>query len=262
MGSAINLTSDGSFVTGSSVFIKGQSNYFVILNDGRSAKISSQVSDPATSLTFFKADINNIPVVNLAESRDLSVGDKVLFVNNSLQNFVSKASFAQVSVSQKDVATQVFSADYSKNSFGVQNNSQLLSGQAVINTNADVAGVWNGTNIVPSSMLKAAMVLYFANNQKISRPSFGFSYSFITKNEVAISGLTQGILIKDASGVPSKQAGLLMGDIITKIDQSSIDENSLVDDILQKYKPGDKVVFTVIRKSQSLSLTFIVGELK
>ena len=62
--------------------------------------------------------------------------------------------------------------------------------------------------------------------------------------------------------MPSKQAGLLMGDIITKIDQSSIDENSLVDDILQKYKPGDKVVFTVIRKSQSLSLTFIVGELK
>lgn len=261
-GAAINLTSDGGFVTGSSSFAKNQGNYFVVLSDGRSAKITGQVSDPTTSLEFFKAEINKVPLASLAESKNLNVGDKVIFVNNSLQNFFSKAAISRVVASQKDIAGQTFLADYPRNSFAAQANSPLLSGQALIDANADIVGIWNGSNIIPSNLLKSAMGLFFADNQKITRPSFGFSYAIITANESKLGLLAEGALVKDASGLSAKQAGMLPGDIITRFDNADISQNIFMDEILQKYKPGDVAAVNVIRAGKNIMLKLTVGELK
>jgi serine protease Do len=111
-------------------------------------------------------------------------------------------------------------------------------------------------------VLKQAMNLYFLNEGKIIRPSFGFSYNIVTQNESKLTGQNEGALIKDVSGLSAKQAGLLVGDIITVADGQAVNENSFLEEILQKYKPGNKMSLTVLRKNQTVNLTFTVGQLK
>jgi serine protease DegQ len=261
-GGAINLTSDGTFITSASAFGKTGGDYYVVLNDGRSAKVATNVLDPATSLMFFKANLSGVPTANLAASKDLSLGDKILFVNNSLQNFVDRASAGLVIFSQVDVQGQVFDSDLPRRSFGIQPDLGLLNGQVLANTNGDVEGIWNGTAIISSDVLKQAMDLYFGSGQTINRPSFGFSYSVITQAEGSVTGQSQGALVKQISGVEAKQAGLLLGDIITSVNGSAVSESSPLEQTLQNFKPGDQVLLTVLRKNQTINLTLTVGELK
>lgn len=263
-GTAINLTSDGSFVTAASTFKpKIQGIYYVVLNDGTSAKITATASDTATSLVFFKASLNNVPAANLDSSKDLSVGDKILFAQDSLQNFYVKSLAGQVNFSQKDVEGQTFFSDFPGRSFGSSAGGLLAPGQALVNTNGNIVGIWNGSNIISSDVLKTAMNLYFNNPQKIQRPSFGFSYSIITQSDSRLSGLPEGanILEVDANS-PARTAGLLAGDVVTSVNGQAVKEPSPLEEMLEQFKPGSQMALTVMRKDQTLDLNFTVGELK
>lgn len=262
-GGAINLTSDGNFVTGAPWLAKNPGNYQVLLSDGRSAKITAWVLDPATSLVFFKADLGNVPVANLASSKDLNVGEKILFVSNSMQNFMDKASVSFVNFSQKDIAGQIMESDFPKRAFGAQPFQPLLSGQILVNVNADIVGIYDGSTVISSDVLRQAMNLYFGNGQKINRPSFGFSYAIVTENASRLRNLPEGAEVKlVAKSSPAQTAGLLENDIIIDVDGNKINENSPLEEILQKYKTGDTINLTIARDKANINLTLKAGELK
>ena len=264
VGTAANLTSDGSFVAASASFKnKPGGTYYVILNDGTSAKISQTATDTATSLVFFKAALSSVPVANLASSGNMAVGDRVLFVQDSLQKFYAKTLQSSVTFSQQDLEGQTFSSDFPSSSFGANADGALVSGEALVNTNGDIIGIWNGAAIVSSDTLKQAMSLYFNSPQKIQRPGFGFSYSIVTQSDSGLTGLPEGakVLEVDANS-PAHTAGLETGDIITSFGGQSVSEGSPLEAMLQQSKPGGQVNLIINRKSQTLNLTLTVGELK
>ncbi len=263
LGGAINVTSEGLFVTPGSVFTTEQKNIFVLLNDGRRAEVTSSVLDPATDLAFFSAKINNVPVGALSNSAALNSGEKILFLASSPQNFQTKYLSSFVSFSQKDILNQVFDADRPSRSFGSQAVSPLAPGQAVVNLHGEIVGIWSGSNIISSDVLKGGFNLYISNQQKIARPSFGFSYTVVTKTDFALLNLVEGARIKSMiAASPAAKAGLLEKDIITEINGEKINEEFLPEESLAKYKPGDKLTLNVTRGSEKISLSLTVGELK
>ena len=260
-GNALNLTSDGNFVTGSGSFPQAQGNYYVVLDDGHSAKISNQVIDPATSLIFFKAEISGVPVISFAGSKDISAGDPVLFASASFGNFATKVLAATVSASQNDVPGQIFQADYPRRGFIVSSSGSLQSGEGLFSTGSDDLGIWSGKEFISSDVLKQAVDLYLSNNQKISRPAFGFSYQIIGDSESALTGEPVGALVKVvAPGSAAQKAGLLDGDVITKINNKNTDQN--LEQQLQAFKSGDTLDITVSRNKTILNLKLTAGELK
>jgi S1-C subfamily serine protease len=263
-GSAINLTSDGSFVTGATSFkTKPTGVYYVVLNDGTFAKITQQATDSATSLVFFKAPLSGIPVANLAASKDVAVGDKVLFAEDSLQEFNIKTVVASVSQSQGDLEAQIYQTDFPSRSFIASPDQVLASGEAVINSNGDVVGIWNGSALVSSDVLKQAMNLYFNNPQSIVRPSFGFSYSIITKSDSQLVGLPEGAEVKALqTGSAASVSGLEINDVITSLNGQTINEAQPLEPMLEQFKPGDKLALTVLRKGQTVNLTLPAQQLK
>ena len=264
VGSAINLTSDGSFVTAAaSFFDKNVGSYFVVLNDGRLAQVAQRVLDPATTLVFFKAALDNVATANLGSSKDLLPGDKVIFAQNSLQNFSNKIVVNYINFSQSDVEGRAFESDYPRRSFGAMANTALANGEALINTNGDVVGLWNGSEIISSDVLKQAVALYFNNPLGLKRPQFGFSYQIISPNNSKLTSLPEGALVREvAFPSPARVAGLLSGDILTAVEGQQIKENSSLEEILQKYKAGDKVLLTIVRRDQIVTLSLVAGELK
>ncbi len=263
-GSAVNLTSDGSFVTAASAFGgKAQGSYFVVLNDGTSAPITGTATDSATSLVFFKAALSNVPVRSLGDSSAVRVGDSIFFARNSLQDFIGKILFSTVSAEQDDIEGQIFQSDYPRRSFAAASGGQLLPGQPLVDTSGNIEGVWNGSAIISADVLKAAMALYFNNPAEIIRPAFGFSYSMVTENDSMLGSLPQGALIKTVNpNSPAKQAGLIAGDIITTLDGQAVSETSPLEPMLEQYKPGDKLDLTVARGKTPLNLTLTAGALK
>jgi len=263
-GTAVNLTSDGSFVTAAASFKnKASGTYYIVLNDGSFGKIGRQTPDPATSLVFFKADLSGVPAANLAVSGDIKVGDKVLFAQNSLEKFNIKAVTASVSQAQSDVEGQTFLSDFPGRSFAVSPDSAFAPGEAVVDTSGNIEGVWNDSVIISSDVLKQAMALYFNNAQSIVRPSFGFSYSVITQSDSQLISLPQGALVKETDiGSPARLAGLEAGDVITAVNNRTVSEDSLLEPMLEQFKPGDQMALTITRKGQTVNLSLTVGELK
>ena len=262
-GSAVNLTSDGSFVTAASTFnSKIASGYFVVLSDGTNAQVSQITVDPATSLAFFKASLNQVPVQNMAKSQDVLVGDKIFFVQNSLQNFAAKISGVLVAGTQNDVEGQVYQSDYFRRGF-ISAGTGATLGAAVVNGSGNIVGIWNGSAVISSDVLSGAMALYFNNPSDISRPSFGFSYLLLTSIDSKLTGAPEGALVKSVAAVSAaRTAGLETGDVIISVDGQNISQNNPLEPMLEKYHPGDAAAFTVTRGKNQLSLKLTAGELK
>ena len=263
LGSAINLTSNGDFLTGSATFSKSVGDFYVVLNDGRSAKIISQQKDLAAALVYFKASLDNVPTANFGNSSDLAPGDKVVLVQKSLQNFYNKAYLTAVVSAQKDTAGIVFNSDSLKRGFLADMGTARISGEVAVNANGEVVGIFNGLWLVSSDALKQSLSLYLSSPNKISRPAFGFSYLIITPVENKLVGITQGMKVSEVlNPSAAHSAGLLAGDVIVQIDNRQTNGDMLPEEILQQYKPGDKIVFKISRKNQIINLTLTPTELK
>lgn len=259
-GSALNLTSDGNFVTGKDSFPSAIGNYYVVLNDGRSGKIITETADPATSLIFFKADISGVPVISFSSSANVNAGDSLIFSSASFGNFLVKAVPATVNASQADVAGQTFQADLPRRSFITTANGSLTSGEVLLSTGSDDLGIWNGKEVISSDVLKQAVDLYLSNNQKISRPSFGFSYEIINSSQAALTNQVAGAVVKNvATGSVAQKDGLLPGDVITKVNGKNSDASF---ETLLQTKSGDSLDLTVWRNQNILNLKLTAGELK
>jgi S1-C subfamily serine protease len=263
-GSAVNLTSDGSFVTAEASFNpKISSGYFVVLDDGTQAPISQIAADPATSLAFFKVNLNGVPVQNLGNSANVLAGDKIFFVQNSLQNFTARVAEGIVGSGQGDVEGEVFTTDYPRRSFSLSSAPDLLGGEAILDSSGNIEGVWSGSAVISADVLKTAMNLYFNNAAEIIRPGFGFSYSIVTQNDSRLANMPQGALVKSVTVTGAAHlAGLEVGDIITSIDSQSIGEISSLEPLLEKYKPGDTAVLAISRGKSQLTLKLKVTQLK
>ncbi|HVY68198.1 MAG TPA: PDZ domain-containing protein [Patescibacteria group bacterium] len=262
-GAAVNLTSDGSFVTGQGAFSRTGGQYYVVLNDGHSAQVSAQAPDPATGLVFFKAGLSGVAVANTDSSAGLAAGQKLAFSANSIQNFANKIQEVYVTAAQGDFAGQNWQADYPSRSFAVSAAGALLPGEAAVDENANVVGVWNGSRLISSDVLKTAMNLFFANGQKIIRPSFGFGYTMITANESQLTGQAQGARVVEVDPAsPAKSAGLAAGDIIVSVGGQAVSEAAPLEPLLEAFAPGQQAALRVVRKGQDLDLTLIAGELK
>jgi S1-C subfamily serine protease len=111
--------------------------------------------------------------------------------------------------------------------------------------------------------LQNPRILVFKNTKQISRPAFGFSYSIITPNENRLGGLPEGALVKNVEAVSAaRRGGLLLGDVIVSVDGNKISENSLLEELLNKYSAGSQVNLSVRRGKQDISLVLTAAELK
>lgn len=264
VGNSLNLTSDGAFVTSSQAFsAKLNGEYYIVLNDGNSYKISERTLDPATNLEFFLAQVKNSSPVYLGSSKDLQSGEKIIFAKSSLSPFSIKSQTTEVIAVQNDFYNQIFSSNKPTRGFQVQVPENLIPGEAVVNSKGEVVGIYSGSAVISSDVIKQAQSLFFQNQKKIVRPNFGFSYNIVQKAESQMLGLEAGVLVKNVDvGSPAQVAGLQISDVITSISNQDVLKDASAEEILQNFKPGDSIDLTVTRKGQKINLTLKPTELK
>ena len=78
-------------------------------------------------------------------------------------------------------------------------------------------------------------------------------------NPFAQGGVTGARVIDVQTSSPSEKAGLKLDDVITAVAGTKIDDTHALADLIKTHKPGEKVDLTVLRASQTVTVTIELG---
>jgi 2-alkenal reductase len=109
-----------------------------------------------------------------------------------------------------------------------------------------------------------AVAQQIIQNGYFARPNMGINWQMITPPIASRYDLPVewGAYVTGVQeNGPAANAGLKEGDIITKFDETALDDSHSYINTLFTYNPGDTVVLTVMRKDQEIQLEITLDEL-
>jgi serine protease Do len=112
---------------------------------------------------------------------------------------------------------------------------------------------------IPINMVKRS-IPDLVRRGRVVAPQFGFFTQDVTPQLAQALRLDAGcgVLVSDvAAGGAAAQAGLLRGDVIVAIGDTSVASAAELKSSLYERKPGEPVLFRVLRKNQPLQLTLV-----
>ena len=138
-----------------------------------------------------------------------------------------------------------------------------LAGEAVAYVNNPSGTVAEGLGFAIPINTARVVSEQLIQKGHVSRPYLGITYQPITPRVASIYRLPvqYGVYITDVSaGSPASQAGLRVGDIITGIDNTNLDETHAYINTLFQYSAGDTVTLTVNRDGSPTQVKVTLGE--
>ncbi len=280
-GSGVIFSQDGYILTNNHV-VEGASALAVVFADSSRREAKLIGTDPLNDVAVIKVEGSVPAVAMLGDSAALQPGETVLAIGSPLGNFRNTVTAGVVSALNRSVGSmegliQTDAAINSGNSGGPLIN---LAGEVVgINTlvvrgdrndySSSAAPVEGLGFSVPSSIFRSVADQLIASGE-VRYPFLGVSYLAIDGEIAAELNLPvqNGALIQpNASGAPAvtpgsaaDKAGIRDGDIIVAIDDTRIDYNTSLRQLLLRYQPGDAVQVTVLRDGEERTLEVTLGE--
>jgi serine peptidase DegS len=266
-GSGVILDTRGYVITNHHVIAKAE-RVMVILNDGRSAEARLVGTDPETDLAVLKIELDDLPEVEIANLKNLNIGDVVLAIGYPFrigqtvtQGIISASGRNQVSQNTYENFLQTDAAINPGN-----------SGGALINTRGDIVGInsliytetgnFNGIGFAIPIDIVTDVMKQITENGYVIRGWLGVEGQNVPLQMLKSIGLKiQGVLITgvDSDG-PGDKAGLEIGDIITHINRIEIKDTADVLDLIAAGRPGDNFRIDGIRERQSFSVDAVLGQ--
>ncbi len=259
-GTVLNWTSDGYFITTQAALPTAGQSYVIITSNGEALPVSKATPDTVSNLVMLSTTGRSISTVSTTDSKELKVGQKLLFIESSVSTGTVKFLQSYVSKVQSDIVNVEFSSDRLSRGFVPQDVGVITAGQAIVNLNSEVVGIWDGQKAVPGSVVRQFANNFFRDELQVRRAGYGFTYRIISENETKIINLSLGAQVLTSTG-SSLQAGLQTGDIITAVDGKNVSENALLEEMLESYKPGDQVPLSVSRGTQNVNITIVPRQL-
>ena len=269
-GSGFIISSDGYIVTNYHV-VKGATSVKVTLYSGDTYDATVIGGDSDYDVAVIKINAGGLPAVTLGNSADVNVGDTVLAIGNPLGELTF--SMSQGIVSCCDRAINVDGTPFNMIQVDASINPGN-SGGPLVNLYGEVVGIvsakyssYSNTTVeglgfaIPISDVQAIITDIIENGQVTGKAYLAIKAGTMTEQMAAQYDIdiTEGVFVYSTeSGGAGEKAGLQLGDVITKLNDTAI--TSMTDLTMAKkgYKAGDTVTLTVYRGGEyiTLELTF------
>ncbi len=280
-GSGAIIGSDGLILTNDHVIATGveKGTIEVLLTGGRTAEASVVGTDPVTDLALLQIEGRRLPTLSLAPGEPLQVGQPVVAlgaplglsgtVTAGIISALGRNIPAPTSTGGTTVLAGAIQTDASinpGNSGGplVTCGGRLIGVNTAISTVPNADGTAGGGSVgigfaVPASTAQRVVTELQANG-RVTHPWMGIAVSEIT-DETAIDFDTQpGLFVQQVvPGSPAEAAGLLTGDIITKLNGGAATSVSLAW-LLVSARVGDAVTIGYLRGTTSGETTLTLVE--
>ncbi len=269
LGSGFIISSDGYIVTNNHV-VDGADVIRVTFDSkngkGESVKAKLIGCDAETDLALLKIDTDKqLPFLKFGDSDSLKVGEWVMAIGNpfgldhSVTAGILSAKGRNINAGAFDNFLQTDASINPGNSGGPLIN---MKGEVIgINTAIIASGQGIGFAI-PSNMAKG-IIDQIRDGKKVSRGWLGITMQDMDENTAKALGLAEnkGALVAGVQpGQPAEAAGLMEGDVITKIDGKVIEDR---DDLLRTIaakRPNTEVKVEVIREGEPRTFTVKLGD--
>jgi len=278
-GSGVIVSADGYIVTNNHVVDEG-GKIKVILSDRKEYTAKIVGKDPETDLALLKIDASDLPYIQYGNSDDLQVGQWVLAVGNPY-NLTSTVTAGIISAKGRNIDLLPQEASTSHKIFPIESYIQTdaavnpgNSGGALINTSGELVGINSAieTNTgsfagysfaIPVNLVKkvVADILQYGN---VQRAFIGVNISDVNETEAKSAGLNNmnGAYINGVTSTgAAKLAGIKEGDIILKVGNQDVISASSLNEIVGRYRPGDKMNVTLNRNGDQIEIPVVLRNL-
>ena len=267
VGSGSIVSKDGYIVTNSHVVSDGDVNEInVLFSDGSKAPAKLVWNDATLDLAVVKVDKENLPVMELGDSDEVGVGDRVVAIGNplglQLQSTVTSGIISGLNRSvsfntgaQMDGLLQTDAAINAGNSGGALLNAK--GEQIAINTAK--AGNSDGIGFaIPINIVKP-VIDQIKQNGKFNSVYLGITGQsldyFLQYPQINLGDLKdkKGVVV---ASVFDDNDLLKKGDLITAIDGNEVTDMISLKKQLLNYKVGDSAKITVYRDGKTMDIDF------
>lgn len=272
IGTGFVVSDKGIIVTNKHVVSEIDGKYTVVTKDGQKFEVKKIFRDPLLDLSLVQIDGSNLKPLELGDSAKLKVGQTVIAIGNALGRFTNTVTTGVVSgLGRRVVAGDPFVGSMESLDNLIQTDAAINpgnSGGPLLNSLGEVIGVNVATtegaqNIgfaIPINSVKQ-IVEEFITKGKVSRPFLGIKYRFISKDVAILNEVPQGAYIQDVlEGSSAQKAGVLEGDIITKINNQAINEEGKVSEMVSKSSVGSQLELTIWRDGKEIKLQATITE--
>ncbi|HRN27345.1 MAG: trypsin-like peptidase domain-containing protein [Ignavibacteriaceae bacterium] len=280
LGSGYIISPDGYIVTNDHV-AGNATEITITMTDGSHHEAKIVGSDPVSDICLLKIDGNNLPYVELGDSKDIIIGEWVIALGNPFGLFelndkptVTVGVISATGMNLEPINERYYlnmiqtdAAINGGNSGGALVNSigQIIGMNTLIYTAGGVQGNIGLGFAIPIDKVKKIVTELKANG-KIDRDfQIGMSIQPIDAGIVKYYDLknTKGVIVtKVLPNTPAENAGLKSGDIITEIDGYKISNEQTIFGVFQEFRVGQEIKVKIIRDNKELTKNMILERSK
>ena len=270
MGSGVIISPDGYIISNNHV-IAGASKLEVVLSNKKSYIANLIGTDPTTDIALLKIEEKGLPYLNFANSDNVEVGQWVLAVGNPM-GLNSTVTAGIVSAKGRSIDLLSQQSRTPIESF-IQTDAAINpgnSGGALVNPNGELIGInsaissktgyYEGYGFAVPSNLARKVVEDIKKFGLVQRGFLGVkSLDLSDTRQVSVYNQQNKTSIKAGDGVylievvengGAEAAGLRNGDIITKVDQTTVSSYYDLSFAVGSKRPGDQVAVSYLRNGK------------
>lgn len=269
-GSGFIYTADGYIVTNQHV-VANASSINVTLYNGDTYPATLVGSDSDYDVAVLKIDAKDLPAVTLGSSTDVNVGDTVMAIGNPLGELTFSMSQGIVSCVNRAINVEgtpfnMIQVDASINPGNSGGPLMNLYGEVVGIVSAKYSSYANTTVeglgfAIPINDVQSIIKDIIENGSVGNKAYMTITAGTMTQQMAAQYKInaTEGVFVYSVEdGGAGDKAGLKLGDVITKLNDTQITSMEDLSAAKKGFKAGDTVTLTVLRDGKEITtqLTF------
>ncbi|MBE9225079.1 trypsin-like peptidase domain-containing protein [Phormidium sp. LEGE 05292] len=276
-GSGFIINSDGHILTNAHV-VSGSDTVRVTLKDGRALTGKVLGADSVTDVAVIKVDTQNLPTVKLGNSDSLKPGEWAIAIGNplGLDNTVTTGIVSATGRSSRQVGVPDQRVKFVQTDAAINPGN---SGGPLLNASGEVIGI-NTAIIQGAQGIGFAIPVNTAKNiadklisqGKVQHPYLGIQMVDLTPEikQNINSDPELNLNVNEDDGVlvvrvmpnsPAEKAGLRSGDIISKVNNQSVEDSNAVQQAVDASSVGARLPMEVRRGGQNVDLVVQPGAL-
>lgn len=269
LGSGVIMNPEGYILTNHHV-IAGATEIRVSMHDGREIDASLIGSDAEVDLAVLKINLTNLPYVRIAEQEALNIGDVVLAIGNpfGVGQTVTMGIVSAMGRNQLGLNTY---EDYIQTDAAINPGN---SGGALINAYGELVGINSaiysqsggsqGIGFAIPANSAAQVLADITQFGQTIRGWMGIEVQEATPallTRIQLPTALEGLIVTGLSlNGPAQQSGLMIGDIITSLNDQPSESAKAAMNQIAALRPGENIRIEFIRSGRLQSTVAIAGK--
>lgn len=268
-GSGVIISQDGYIVTCAHV-VSGANNITVQLADGTEYTATVVGQDSTSDVAVLKIEATGLTPAVIGDSDSLAVGETTIAVGNPLGTLSNTVTNGIVSALNREVTVQGNDMNLIQTSASISPGN---SGGGLFNAEGDLIGIVNAKSVsdnaeglgfaIPVNTAIQVATDLIQNGYVSGRPVMGVTVVTISDAQTAAQyGVSSyGVYVAEVTeNGPAAQAGVQKGDRIVSVDDTLIESNNDLTDLISSHAVGDTLNVQLSRDRQLMNVQVTLGE--